>query len=112
MFVSINRLTLKPGHEATLESRFAARGGLEASPGFVSFQLLKRTWRPHHEGPESEIEYLALTTWQTQADFFAWVDSPAFKAAHSGPKLDIWAGPAEPAGYTERVRRNPANPEC
>lgn len=105
MFVSINRLKVKAGCGDQLEERFAHSQGLEQTPGFLQFQLLKRTWQPH--GKDDHEEYLAMTQWTSQQAFLDWTKSDAFKKAHSGPKPDIFAGPGEPAGYEVAVDRGP-----
>jgi len=105
MFVAINRLKIQPGSGPELEERFARRGGLETSPGFIRFQLLRRTWQPHGEADHEE--YLAMTEWTDQEAFEAWTRSEAFKQAHSGPRADFFVAPGEPAGYEIAVTREP-----
>ena len=105
MFIAINRLKIQPGSGSVLEERFAQSGGLEGSPGFIRFQLLRRSWQPH--GEQDHEEYLAMTEWQSRDDFLAWTRSDAFKKAHSGPRLDIFTAPGEPAGYDIAVTREP-----
>lgn len=105
MFVSINRLQVKPGCESQIESRFGEPDGLENVPGFTDFQLLRHSWAPHPQGEVTAIEYLATTRWESKEDFINWTRSDAFKKAHSGPRLDIWAGPAVPSGYDVAVER-------
>jgi len=103
MFIAINRLKVKAGTGAQLEERFAQPKGLEQTPGFVRFQLLHRTWQPH--GELDHEEFLAMTEWQSQQAFVDWTKSDAFKQAHSGPQLDIFVAPGEPAGYEVAVER-------
>ena len=55
-------------------------------------------------------EYLAMTEWTSQDAFVAWTKSDAFKQAHSGPQLDIFVAPGEPAGYNIAVQRMPDSP--
>ncbi len=105
MFIAINRLKVKPGTGEQLEQRFAKSGGLEETPGFLRFQLLRRVWQPHGEADHEE--YLAMTEWRSQEDFLAWTRSDAFKQAHSGPRLEIFTAPGEPAGYDIAVERQP-----
>lgn len=108
MFIAINRLKVKPGTGGQLEERFAQPRGLEQTPGFVRFQLLRKTWQPHGEADHEE--YLAMTEWTSQDAFVAWTKSDAFKQAHSGPQLDIFVAPGEPAGYNIAVQRMPDSP--
>lgn len=109
MFIAINRLKVRPGTGGQLEERFAKSGGLEETEGFIRFQLLRRSWQPHGE-PDHE-EYLAMTEWRSKDDFLAWTRSDAFKQAHSGPQMDIFVAPGEPAGYDVAVERKPAAAE-
>jgi heme-degrading monooxygenase HmoA len=104
MFVSINRIPVKADSTQIMEERFGQSKGLEKVPGFIRFELLKRVWAPHSKD-DSSVEYLAMTHWESQDAFMAWTKSDAFKQAHSGPKLDIFAGHAEPAGYDIAVER-------
>jgi len=107
MFIAINRLKVKSGTGGQLEDRFAQPKGLEETPGFVRLQLLRRTWQPH--GELDHEEYLAMTEWRSHDAFIAWTKSDAFKQAHSGPQLDIFVAPGEPAGYEVAVERTPAS---
>ena len=105
MFVAINRLKVVPGRGEEVERRFAEKGGLEGSPGFLRFRLLKRVWQPH--GELDHEEYLAVTEWRSQDDFHAWTKSDAFKRAHANPSSDLFVAPGEPAGYAIPVTREP-----
>jgi len=105
MFIAINRLKVKIGTGGQLEERFAQPKGLEQTPGFVRFQLLHRIWQPH--GQLDCEEYLAMTEWDSKQAFLDWTKSDAFKQAHSGPQLDIFVAPGEPAGYEVAVERAP-----
>jgi heme-degrading monooxygenase HmoA len=59
-----------------LEKRFAARAGtVEASPGFLGFQLLRPT--------AGEERYFVVTQWEDEESFAAWRDGGA-RAAHAG----------------------------
>lgn len=102
--VRINAITVPAERAGELERRFAARAGEVAkSPGFEAFELLRPT--------DGRNVYLVYTRWRSQADFDAWVASPAFahghRAHHSeGPvssESELWAfdvvqheGPAQP----------------
>ncbi|MFN8524269.1 MAG: antibiotic biosynthesis monooxygenase [Chloroflexota bacterium] len=74
MFVAVNRLQMPAEYGAHLEQRFAATGGMDGVPGFVSFELLKSL-----EG----TEYLVVTRWDGRASFDRWRESDAFMKAHS-----------------------------
>ena len=73
--VRINAITVPAEMAGELERRFAARAGEVAkSPGFEAFELLRPT--------DDKTTYLVYTRWATQADFDAWVQSPAFAHGH------------------------------
>ncbi len=105
MFIAINRLRVQPGTGEQLEPRFAESTGLEQTPGFIRFQLLRRVWQPHGEADHEE--YLVMSEWEARQAFHAWTKSDAFKRAHSGPQLDIFVAPGEAAGYEIVVERTP-----
>ena len=111
MFIAINRLQVRPGCETELEGRFAQTGGMTRLAGFVRFQLLRRVWQARPPADPAPVEYLALTCWESEEHFRAWTAGPAFAAAHGGPRLDIWAGPAEPSGYIICLERHPLGKE-
>jgi len=110
MFIAINRLKVQPGTGDQLEERFAQPRGLEETEGFIRFQLLRRSWQPHGEADHEE--YLAMTEWRSKDHFIAWTKSEAFKRAHSGPQLDIFVAPGEPAGYDVAIERPPSEAEA
>lgn len=73
--VRINAITVAPDRAEELERRFAARAGqVAASPGFEAFELLAPS--------DGRDTYLVYTRWASQADFDAWVQSPAFQHGH------------------------------
>ena len=105
MFIAINHLKAKPGRGGDLEARFAQPRGLDEQPGFISFELLKRTWSPMPD--EEEVEhYLVSTRWESIDDFVGWTRSDAFKEAHADGKPDFLAGGGRPAGYEVVLRRS------
>ena len=78
MFIVANRVYVAEGWESEFETRFRQRAGqVERNPGFVRMQILK----PLSEG----APYVVQTTWESKADFEAWVGSDDFKQAHSNP---------------------------
>jgi heme-degrading monooxygenase HmoA len=90
--VRINAITVPPDRAEELERRFGARAGEVAkSPGFEAFELLRPA--------DGRDVYLVYTRWATQADFDAWVQSPAFAHGHrahqtEGPvsnQSELWA---------------------
>lgn len=92
MYLTMNRFRIKPGHEATFEAIWKARDSqLPQVPGFVAFHLVKGPTREDH------TLYASHTTWESEADFQAWTQSEAFRAAHKGAggNREIYAGPPE-----------------
>ncbi|MBA2326934.1 MAG: antibiotic biosynthesis monooxygenase [Actinobacteria bacterium] len=75
--VRINAITVPAERADELVARFAARAGEVAkAPGFEAFELLRPSDDRH--------VFLVYTRWRTQADFEAWVSSPAFAHGHRG----------------------------
>ena len=65
----------QPASNARLAKRFAARAGeVSKSPGFEAFELLRPS--------DDKDTFLVYTRWSSQADFDAWVSSPAFEHGH------------------------------
>ena len=75
-YVAINVLTVPEGAGATLEERFAARGGaVDGAPGFEHFELLRPLEGTH--------DYLVYTRWASQEAFMAWRDGQRFADGHA-----------------------------
>ena len=73
--VRINAITVPAERADELVARFAARAGEVAkSPGFEAFELLRPS--------DDKDTFLVYTRWSSQADFDAWVNSPAFEHGH------------------------------
>lgn len=78
MYIAMNRFRVAHGHEDDFEELWRKRDShLDGVPGFETFQLLK--------GPRDEEAqlYASHTVWKSEADFRAWTESDAFKAAHA-----------------------------
>jgi len=76
MFVVMNRIPVNPEHGDAFETRFNDRASLvDNMDGFVAFQLL----RPNNP----DDPYVVMTTWESEAHFKAWTDSPEFKEGHA-----------------------------
>jgi len=78
MYIAMNRFRIALGHEHDFEELWRKRDShLEGVPGFQAFHLLK--------GPRDEEcqLYASHTVWKSEADFRAWTESEAFKAAHA-----------------------------
>lgn len=79
MYIAMNRFKVFKGCEAEFEANWKSRDSyLDKMSGFIEFHLLR--------GPEHEdyVLYSSHTTWATHADFIAWTNSDAFRAAHKG----------------------------
>ncbi|MDC2960351.1 antibiotic biosynthesis monooxygenase [Streptomyces gilvifuscus] len=78
MYTVMNRIPVPAAGAAAFEERFARsmRETLPGVPGLVAARLL----RPQHEGGA----YAAVMDFTSRDAFMAWMDSPAFRAAH-GP---------------------------
>jgi heme-degrading monooxygenase HmoA len=73
--VRINAITVPAERADELVARFAARAGeVSTSPGFEAFELLRPS--------DDKDTFLVYTRWSSQADFDAWVNSPAFEHGH------------------------------
>ena len=95
-FIAMNRFRIVPGAEAEFEEVWANRDSrLHEVPGFVAFHLLK--------GPAAEDHtlYASHTVWRSRADFEAWTQSDAFRAAHrgAGGRKPLYLGPPQFEGF-------------
>ncbi|GHG50050.1 monooxygenase [Flavimobilis marinus] len=78
--VKINAIDVPEGAGPELERRFAARrASVEASPGFLGFELLRPV--------AGESRYFVYTRWETQSDFEAWAEGPA-RSSHGHGEAD------------------------
>lgn len=76
MFVTINRIWVRPEYAQAFEEAFRTRARLvDRMPGFIR-NLVMRPKNPSDP-------YLAVTFWETEEHFRAWVESPAFKEGHA-----------------------------
>ncbi len=76
MIVVANSLPVREGAADRIVEMFSAgRGAVQDFPGFVAMEVLKS---------EAGDEVLVVTWWEDRASFDAWVNSEAFKKAHSG----------------------------
>lgn len=78
MFVVMNRLQVPADYAEHLERAFAHAGKMDGVQGCTGFQFLKRL------GDGAGLEYVAVTTWTSQADFERWLKSEGFQRAHQG----------------------------
>lgn len=78
MFIAMNRFKVKHGKTEAFARRWLERDTyLNTLPGFISFRLLRGAEMEDH------ILYSSHTVWRSEADFQAWTQSDAFKAAHA-----------------------------
>lgn len=85
----MNRFQVAPGMEDVFERVWTSRDTrLDGAPGFIAFHLLR--------GPASEDHTLfsSHTVWRSRADFDAWTQSDAFRAAHrnAGDNKPLYLG--------------------
>ncbi len=96
MFIAMNRFKVAPGAGADFERIWTGRDTyLHDVPGFVEFHLVR--------GPEREdhVLYASHTIWRSRADFEAWTQSEAFRAAHrnAGEHKPLYLGHPEFEGF-------------
>ena len=105
MIAIFNRLPVKEGAAGQVIERFAqSRGHVQASPGFVSMEVLRS---------EGADEVLVITRWRDKDAFDSWVASDAFKRAHgrSGGS-ELLRGHPQMSTYEIAVEREPEPPEA
>ena len=72
--VKMNVISVPRERFGELEERFRARAGeVDQQKGFLGFELLR---------PQDGDRYIVYTKWETEDDFLAWVQSPAFGHGH------------------------------
>lgn len=96
MYIAMNRFRVNEGHEKGFERVWRQRNSyLDEVPGFVAFKLLRgRTG-------EGLTTYVSHSSWETEAAFLAWTESPAFAKAHQKGRSPpgTLAGPPAFEGY-------------
>ena len=97
MYVGTNRIRVQKGTGHELEARFAKQRGVEKQPGFISFQMWKLDADEEHE------EYLIVTHWESREAQREWIQSDAFRRAHSGPRVEFIIGHGRFRGYDVRL---------
>ncbi|GAA6751884.1 antibiotic biosynthesis monooxygenase [Thermus antranikianii] len=76
MFVTMNRIPVKPQYAQQFEEVFRTRARLvDRMPGFIRNLVL----RP--QAPEDP--YIVMTFWESEAAFRAWTESPEFREGHA-----------------------------
>jgi len=95
-FIAMNRFKVALGSEAEFEAVWLSRDShLKTVPGFVEFHLLRGPVREDH------ALYSSHTVWRDKADFEAWTQSEAFRAAHrgAGERKPLYLGPPQFEGF-------------
>ncbi|KAF1027139.1 MAG: Heme oxygenase (staphylobilin-producing) [Burkholderia plantarii] len=97
MYIAMNRFKIAPGSESAFEQVWLERDThLKTVPGFVEFHLLRGPVRDDH------VLYASHTIWASHADFVAWTQSEAFRAAHriaGGANRPTYLGHPEFEGF-------------
>ena len=91
MIVAINTIKIKSGHVGEVAERFKNPKGVQHAPGFIRMELLT-------EPGEEHDELKVCTTWESREAFDGWVNSDAFKQAHSHSRPK----PEEPAAAEQQ----------
>lgn len=96
MFIAMNRFRVMKGREDDFEAVWKGRDSRLADvPGVIAFHLLR--------GPEAEDHTLfaSHTVWKSYADFEAWTQSEAFRAAHrdAGSREKLYLGGPQFEGF-------------
>jgi heme-degrading monooxygenase HmoA len=95
-FIAMNRFKVALGSEPAFEEVWLSRDShLKTVPGFVEFHLLRGPVREDH------ALYASHTVWRSKADFEAWTQSEAFRAAHrgAGERKPLYLGPPQFEGF-------------
>lgn len=92
MFIAMNNFKIAAGREGDFEAQWRSRDSyLKGVPGFVEFALLKG---------DAQGEYASHTVWESRDAFVAWMQSPAFVAAHrQGSVAGVVEGPPHVKTY-------------
>ncbi len=76
MFVTMNRIYIRPEYAAAFEERFRHRAReVDRVPGFVRNLVLRPA------GPDQP--YVVMTFWASEEAFNNWVNSEAFRQGHA-----------------------------
>ncbi len=87
MYVVTNTIRVPEGHAAQVEAGFSSSAErMRQVPGCTGFLFLR-------EDPSTDpCVYTALTQWEDEAAFAAWLASDQFRQAHSGGAGDRASG--------------------
>jgi len=99
MIVAINTIKIKSGHVGEIAERFKNPKGVQEAAGFIRMELLT-------EAGEEHDELKVCTTWESREAFDGWVNSDAFKKAHSHarPKPEAAAAEGQQPSHGEQPK--------
>ncbi len=81
-YIAMNNFQIAAEQARLFEERWQRRRTfLEGTPGFESFQLLRR------ETHDGTMHYASHSTWASKEAFIAWTESESFVQAHRGEPL-------------------------
>ena len=82
MFVAINYISCKEEYKERFESLFTTRAkAIDTMPGFKNMHVLKPM--------ENNGDYLIVSYWDTEEQFYNWSNSPEFLQGHKRGFEDI-----------------------
>jgi len=93
MYLAMNRFRIARGKEDDFVQMWRERDSYLAEvPGFVRFHLLRGA------STDEFTLFASHTEWRSEADFEAWTQSEAFRAAHANAgrsSRDMYMGPPQ-----------------
>ncbi|QID19556.1 antibiotic biosynthesis monooxygenase [Nitrogeniibacter mangrovi] len=93
MYLAMNRFRIARGKEDEFVQMWRERDShLADVPGFVRFHLLRGA------SSDEYTLFSSFTEWASEADFEAWTQSEAFRAAHANAgksSRDLYLGPPQ-----------------
>jgi heme-degrading monooxygenase HmoA len=96
----MNVVHVKEERSAEFERTFRERQSrVHLADGFIAFELLRR---------DRDGEYVVLSSWETRADFDAYLGGELFKASHDHVEEEPIADFSEVRHYEVLERRVPA----
>jgi heme-degrading monooxygenase HmoA len=79
VYVVMNRLRTLSAHAEHIQLAFRHAAKMDGVAGFVSIELMQSTQAPDETG---NVEYVALTRWESRRACEAWAQSEAFDQVH------------------------------
>jgi heme-degrading monooxygenase HmoA len=87
MYVVTNTIRVPAAHAAHIEHGFSGSAErMSQVAGCIGFMFLK------DEAASDPLVYVALTQWEDEEAFTAWVSSDSFRSAHANPGNPAAAG--------------------